>query len=118
MRISDWSSDVCSSDLAEINANRLDSYGVLKGHVPPAERQKSPESTSTPIIRVAGANAFELANRDIGDRAPSIPYLGIYGPDRVAMNLPAISRTAERRVRVIPMSYNARSEARRGGTEG
>src|SRR3546814_14426613 len=95
MRISDWSSDVCSSDLGEIVLNCMDSDGVRCGY-DIAQLRAARVVCNVPLIASGGAGeprhfaqAFELADVD-GALAASVFHSGYVA-------LPLL-RSEERRV--------------------
>src|SRR3546814_5731675 len=71
MRISDWSSDVCSSDLLDLDAEPPASLEALRGYV---------EGTSTSLVRLAlhVLGADDAASREAaGQLGTAWAYLGL-----------------------------------------
>src|SRR3546814_15785860 len=83
MRISDWSSDVCSSDLALLDAVEVELQAQLP-ELPRAGIAHEALAASRLIQVDALATAFEISNR--------------YAPEHLILALRAPRRSAERRV--------------------
>src|SRR3546814_2229773 len=62
MRISDWSSDVCSSDLGEVVSNKVIQKTIEE--VIQAEDKKCPYSDQQ-LVKVLAKRGFEIARRTV-----------------------------------------------------
>src|SRR3546814_8586899 len=85
MRISDWSSDVCSSDLIELGVVEVD-LGGAAGHVEPVF------GADAPVLLVDGAEARDVG----GDRFAIVVLLleGHFGHLAVGLDVEAVDAEA------------------------
>src|SRR3546814_20552595 len=95
MRISDWSSDVCSSDLEESK----DGIAHELEHMPAIlidRLDKAVEIGVEQPHRVRRAEACRMPRKivQVGDQNPSIDQFTIAGPDASAANLLKIGRAS------------------------
>src|SRR3546814_15596589 len=90
MRISDWSSDVCSSDLViERCPGHGGSWGVLKQHF----------ETAIKVGRPAARQAAQAGKAYVASECPLAGQHLLQGIDRLQMeNTPQVERSEERRV--------------------
>src|SRR3546814_8151453 len=81
MRISDWSSDVCSSDLDKIAQHRSDLHGLWKLRVRGARRRPVVPLAQPLDAGLGGADPMAVAELDHGEAAPGADAEG-FGPGR------------------------------------
>src|SRR3546814_19388532 len=82
MRISDWSSDVCSSDLPDTLARQFEALGFVVSHKHPAED----------VVRYKQGRITLLLNRETAGQAAD--FRSLHGPPASSMAF----RSEERRV--------------------
>src|SRR3546814_17155706 len=103
MRISDWSSDVCSSDLRNLSVNRID-YGANKGRYEASNsvavrvRDNKRVSEALAAVTAAGANIVSGPNLSVAD--PEKANLGAYGTAYKAARAKADAYAAAANLRV------------------
>src|SRR3546814_17193083 len=108
MRISDWSSDVCSSDLATKICNQIISAGTVAAI---AEALTLAESAGVTVEQFPAALAGGWADS---------PLLRHYAPRMIAGEFQGSTRTMLKALQIacaLAQTANARQEQRRVGTE-
>src|SRR3546814_17389823 len=124
MRISDWSSDVCSSDLALrfVQKSVFAAERVLLGNTRDRERLTWEAGEQAVVIR----NLFGVDRRDIAMWRMIVAEVGRIGLLRALVPLPGVHAVAPDRVAAVAKSVNASEKVdevhpppspfRRGGT--
>src|SRR3546814_15486900 len=97
MRISDWSSDVCSSDLSTANGETYDMYAMTAAHptlpIPSYARVTRASSGKSVIVRINDRGPFH-SSRIIDLSYAAAAKLGLIGPGSGEV----LVRSEERRV--------------------
>src|SRR3546814_18802562 len=108
MRISDWSSDVCSSDLDQLGAGDAGGAGAVDhdldlGEVTPGQRQGVDEAGGgddggAVLVVVEHRNVHQLLQALLDDEAlRRLDVFQVHAATRLAEEAPAVHSSAERR---------------------
>lgn len=94
-------------NIADLSADRLDSYNLLDSGRRVGSPASEPAEYDEPVLRMAGYDIYSLQRGEPGATLPALPDVKAITVDKLTASIPSSSATNARRVRVLPMGYNA-----------